>query len=56
MGFDRAFRNLQNSGDFGVIAPLEEKIDDLLLPAPRSVERLFHSFHLLSAQPLPPNV
>ncbi len=47
MSFDRAFRNSQNARDFGVIAPLEKEIDDLLLPAPHSVEPLFHESHLL---------
>lgn len=53
MGLDRAFCDLQIARDFRVITSLEEKINDLLLPASRSFERFFHVLHLTAAQ-VPP--
>ena len=34
MSFDRTLGNVQIASDFGVVAPLEQKVDDLLLAGP----------------------
>jgi hypothetical protein len=53
MGLDRAFCDLQIARDFRVVTSLEQKINDLLLPAPQAAERFFHVLHLTAAQ-VPP--
>lgn len=56
MGLNRAFCDLQIARDFRVVTSLEEKINDLLLPAPQSAERFFHVLHLATVQVPPTNL
>jgi len=46
MGFDRSLGNIQIARNLGVVAPLEEEIDDLLLPVSHSADLFFHELHL----------
>jgi hypothetical protein len=43
VSFYCAFRNVENIGNFRVLAPLEQQIHDLLLAAPESAELVIHA-------------
>jgi len=46
MRFHCALGNIQIPGDFRVVTPLEQKIDDLPFPRTYSVEVIFHAARL----------
>ncbi len=46
MGFDGSFGNIQIVRNLRVVATLEKKLDNLLLPVPHSADLLFHELHL----------
>lgn len=49
MGLDRALGDVQILRDFCVVASLQQKLDDLLLPALQLAELLVHVLHLAAA-------
>ena len=46
MGFDGALRDIQVLCYLCVVAPLQKKIDNLLLPVSRPIDLLLHVLHL----------
>jgi hypothetical protein len=50
MGFYRTLGDIQILRNFGVVAPLEEKIDNLLLPVSQSADLLVHYYTSRVAQ------
>ena len=44
MSFDGALGHVQVASDFGVIASLEQQIDDLPFSYPHLLELLFHKY------------
>ena len=43
MSFDRTLGDIQIASDLGVVTPLQQKVDNLLLPWTHFAELLFHS-------------
>ena len=53
MSFDGALGHVQIASDFGIVASLQQKIDDLPLPGSQLLKLLVHEQHLADAQRSP---
>jgi hypothetical protein len=52
MSFDGALGHVEVTSDLGVIASLQQEIDDLLFPGPDLAEVLIHGLHLADVAPV----
>jgi len=51
VSFNRALGNVQIASDFGIVAALQQQIDDLLFPGTHFVEFFFHCITPLESRP-----